>query len=233
MKKLLALVCALMLLCTAALAEPPKNINLDGYKPIVNEKTTISMVFKDSASNTTAQEEKWFWKYADKYLNIDFETEGIIDASSERLNLLFGSNELPDVLWGFNFSTDQLTMYGQVEGQFMALEDYITPELTPALYALKQEHPEVFAAATAPDGHLYTIPNLNYTDTQFSTVCMIRQDWLEQVGMKSPVTLDQLVEMLYAFKEKALAGEKTVPLGKKTARCYCTRWAMTAAETTA
>ena len=91
----------------------------------------------------------------------------------------------------------------------------------------------MFAAATAPDGHLYTIPNLNYTDTQFSTVCMIRQDWLEQVGMKSPVTLDQLVEMLYAFKEKALAGEKTVPLGKKTARCYCTRWAMTAAETTA
>ena len=215
MKKLLALVCALMLLCTAVLAETPKNINLDGYKPIVNEKTTISMVFKDSASNTTAQEEKWFWKYADKYLNIDFETEGIIDASSERLNLLFGSNELPDVLWGFNFSTDQLTMYGQVEGQLMALEDYITPELTPALYALKQEHPEVFAAATAPDGHLYTIPNLNYTDTQFSTVCMIRQDWLEQVGMKSPVTLDQLVEMLYAFKEKALAGEKTVPLGKK------------------
>jgi putative aldouronate transport system substrate-binding protein len=213
MKKLLLLTCVLMILCSVALAEIPETINLDGYKPITNKKTTVSIVFKDGALNTTTQEEKWFWQYADKYLNIDFATEGIIDASSERLTLMFASDELPDVLWGFKFSPNQLTLYGQVDRQLMALEDYITPELTPALYALKEEIPEVFAAATAPDGHLYTIPNMTYIDTLYSTVCMIRQDWLSEVNMESPTTLDQFVEMLYAFKDAAIAGEKTVPMG--------------------
>lgn len=215
MKKVVALVCALMLFCSVALAEVPANINLDGYKPITNEKVKISMVFRDSASNTTSQEEKWFWQYANKYLNIEFETEGIVVTAgtpSDRLMLMLGSNDIPDVLWGFNFTTDQLVQYGQVEGQFMALEDYITPELTPALYALREECPEVFAAATAPDGHMYTLPNMVYIDTQFSTVCTIRQDWLEKVNLASPTTLDEFVKMLYAIKDAAIAGEKTVPL---------------------
>ena len=216
MKKLVSLFLAALMLftCCSALAEIPANINQDGYVPIVNEKTTITVAFKDNAANTTTQEDKWFWQYADKFLNLHFETEGIQSAAAaERLNLLFAANDLPDVLWGFAFTPNQLVKYGTSDEQLMPLEDYITPELTPNLYALREELPEVFAAATAPDGHLYTIPNMTYIDTQFSQMMFMHQGWLEQVQKTSPTTLDEFIDVLYAFKEAKPGGEKTIPMG--------------------
>lgn len=216
MKKLASLFLATLMLltCCSALAEIPANINQDGYVPIVNEKLTITVAFRDSAGNTTTQEDKWFWQYADKFLNLHFETEGIQQsAATERLSLLFAANNLPDVLWGFGFTPNQLVKYGTSDEQLMPLEDYITPELTPNLYALREEMPEVFAAATAPDGHLYTIPNLTYIDTMHSEMMFMQQEWLEQVKMASPTTLDEFIAVLYAFKEADLGGKETIPMG--------------------
>lgn len=216
MKKIMALVLALMLMlsCTGALAEIPAIINLSDTKPITNEPFTLSVAGLIADQNTTSYEDKWFWKYASEFLNINFEFEGITGtAKNERLSLMFAADDLPDFLFGFGMTTADLVRYGTVEEQLMPLEGYITPELTPNIYALKQEVPEVFAMATSPDGHMYTLPNMTYTDTAYSTTAALNQEWLKAVNKTSPTTLDELVDVLYAFKEAKPAGEATLPLG--------------------
>lgn len=209
MKKIIALALTLILFCSVvAVAE-----RTFAYQPYNDEPLTFTIVFQDQATNTTTQEEKWFWQFCKQYLNVEMQTEGVVDAA-ERMTLMFAANELPDVIWGFSFTPNQLVEYGTVSGQLLALEDYITPELTPNIYALKEECPEVFAAATAPDGHMYTIPGMTYIDTAYGdTTLFARQDWLAEVGMESPTTLDEFIDVLYAFKEAELGGSETVPLG--------------------
>ncbi|WP_028547342.1 extracellular solute-binding protein [Paenibacillus sp. UNC451MF] len=66
--------------------------------------------------------------------------------------------------------------------------------------------------AAKVDGKLYAIPTTTLSFA--STSLMIRQDWLDKVGMKAPTTLDELVAVLKAFKEKDPGGngDKNIPL---------------------
>ena len=71
---------------------------------------------------------------------------------------MFVSGDIPDVMIGFGFSTSQLVKYGQVEGQLLALNDYITPEIMPYLSQWFEDYPEYEALCTAPDGNIYSFP---------------------------------------------------------------------------
>lgn len=70
---------------------------------------------------------------------------------------------------------------------------------------------ESFDAVTV-DGKIFAIPNRS---SQFAGASlMIRKDWLDKVGMSMPETLDELTEVLKAFKEKdpGEMGDKGTPL---------------------
>jgi len=54
------------------------------------------------------------------------------------------------------------------------------------------------------DGKLYAIPVK--TLTNIASSLMIRQDWLDKLGLKMPTTTDELVAVLKAFKEKDPGG---------------------------
>lgn len=199
----------------------PDYLNLDGYRPIVKEGMeagfTMAGRVKD-ADNVSKPEDTWFYKFIDQKLNINLESiEQVKDSAvKDRLALMFASNELPDLMLAFALSTDDLVKYGMGEGQLLALNNYITPELTPTLYALKQELPDAFALATAPDGNLYTIPNMLDTETAYSATSFVNMNWLKGVGLEMPQTLDEYIDMLRAFKDKDPGGvgkDNVIPLG--------------------
>lgn len=62
------------------------------------------------------------------------------------------------------------------------------------------------------DGKLYAIPTRTIPFAASSLY--IREDWLDKVGMKAPTTLDELVAVLKAFKDKDPGGngDKNIPL---------------------
>ncbi|UUZ97765.1 extracellular solute-binding protein [Paenibacillus sp. P25] len=66
--------------------------------------------------------------------------------------------------------------------------------------------------AAKVEGKLYAIPTptIRYAGTSL----MIRQDWLDKLGLKAPTSLDELVAVLKAFKEKDPGGngDKNIPL---------------------
>ncbi|NHN31409.1 extracellular solute-binding protein [Paenibacillus sp. S3N08] len=65
--------------------------------------------------------------------------------------------------------------------------------------------------AAKVDGKLYAVPTVAVSFA--GTSLMIRQDWLDKLGLKAPTTLDELTAVLKAFKEKDPGGngDKNVP----------------------
>jgi putative aldouronate transport system substrate-binding protein len=60
--------------------------------------------------------------------------------------------------------------------------------------------------AAKVDGKLYAIPTMAISFS--ATSLIIRQDWLDKLGLKAPTNLDELAAVLQAFKDKDPGGNK-------------------------
>ncbi len=123
-----------------------------------------------------------------------------IKSSRDAFNLLMASGDLPDIIGGDATGglKDDFIRYG-MEGAFVPLDDLIA-EHAPHLKKFFDEHPAVRQAITAADGHIYFIPYVPEGD--FARGWFIRQDWLDKLGLKTPETVDELHDVLVAFRDK-------------------------------
>lgn len=202
MKKIVCLLLAcLLLMGSTALAE----YNTLQW-PLVKEGETeeISVVVMRNANfQTTDVNEKWFWQYLEKNSGIDFKiTEILTTAKEERINLLFATGDLPDILMGLGLTTSQLVTYGVVDGMLLDFTPYITEEIMPNLYAWMEAYPVSKSYVTTPDGAIYSLPC--YSVVEFTVGngpnFAINTAMLKEVGKELPKTLDEFTEAMYAIK---------------------------------
>ncbi|MDW7655885.1 MAG: extracellular solute-binding protein [Bacillota bacterium] len=183
----------------------PEYLNLDGYYPIVKEGQTVKLsvgVGKNDNPAASDPEDLWLFNYLTEYMNIEFEFTTILKSAwGQQKALLFASGELFDVAYGLRLSPIDITLYGQEEGQLMALNDYINPELTPAMQMFFDEKPVVKAYATAADGFIYTIPFNSVSTYTTSTAASINEAELERNNLSVPYTLDEFMELMRAWKK--------------------------------
>lgn len=116
--------------------------------------------------------------------------------SIEAFNLLIAQGDLPDIVGG-HLIRDRVNRYGP-EGAFLPLNDLVA-EHAPHIAAFFAERPELQAAISASDGNYYFIPYL--PDGQFGRAYFIRQDWLDALGLEQPQNVDELYEVLVAFRD--------------------------------
>lgn len=173
--------------------------------PVTDEDITVTIAIK--VNNDAADcypMEGWLWPWISEKSGLNFEFEGILNSAlSEKKSLMFAADDLPDVLWGLGLSTMELVKYGQDEGQLMPLNEYITPEIMPNLSAWIEAYPEITGIITAPDGIIYTLPYMYKVlrPAGGSSRIFISDMYLDELGYEKPETLDDLNEILYAFKE--------------------------------
>jgi putative aldouronate transport system substrate-binding protein len=124
----------------------------------------------------------------------------------EKLNVLLASGDAPDIV----FTYDVNTVYKYVQqGGLMDLAKLIDangPDLKTFLGK------DTLAFGTFDNGQ-YAIPAKRVYLGKYSS--MIRQDWLDKLGLQVPRTTDEVYNTLKAFKEKdpGATGGKTIPLG--------------------
>lgn len=131
-----------------------------------------------------------------KRTGVDIEFNMLSEATYvEQTNLLISSEDFPDIFANGVGSYDQ-NMLG-------ALEDGIVYDLTdtmaenaPDYYALIQSHPE-WAASIATDGHYLTFQTCNIGVQ--SQGIMLRGDWMDELGLEIPTTIDELKDVLRAM----------------------------------
>ncbi|MEM5585582.1 sugar ABC transporter permease [Roseibium sp. AS2] len=119
------------------------------------------------------------------------------NGKTEALNLMLASGGIPDIV-GSSRIKDFVNQFGP-EGAFIGLNDLIE-EHAPHLKAFLDERPEIRSAIQAANGEMYYIPYL--PDGKYGRAYFIRHDWLSKLGLEAPQTVEELEEVLIAFRDK-------------------------------
>lgn len=120
----------------------------------------------------------------------------------EQFNLMVASNELPDI-----YEYDMLLYQG---GAQKALDDEIIIPLNklmekyaPNLTAVLKQNPEWDKNVKTDDGTYFTFPFIRGDDRlRVYAGAMLRQDWLDELGLSVPETISDWETVLTAFKEQ-------------------------------
>jgi len=178
--------------------ESTSNFNQTGL-PIVNQPVTLKMVSPKPALSPNFGEMEIF-KRLEQSTNVKIEWENIPDTDyAEKKNLLIASATLPDAFYAAGFSDYELLTYGQ-DGTIIPLETLID-QYAPNLKALLERRPDIKAAITAPDGHIYGLPSFEENNLGSNPFFhAINTTWLETLGLEMPKTLDEYTNALVAFK---------------------------------
>lgn len=188
-------------------------LNTSGTLPLVNEGTEKGLtiaVCMDSSSRTP--ENTWFYQFIEEQMNINISVIRFTSTNASRyLSLIFADNDLPDIIIGGGFAASDLMNCGALEGQLVDLAPYITEELTPNLYQIYSENPEYLSAVADKEGHIWSLGYINDpTDRGQIERVFWNYDWLEQLGLEVPTTLDEALTALRAFKT---LGDNIIPVG--------------------
>ena len=117
--------------------------------------------------------------------------------NNEAMNLLLAQGNLPDIVGG-NLIQQPVNQYGP-EGAFLPLNELVK-EHAPNIQAFWDSHPGLQQAISAHDGNYYYIPYL--PDGKYGRAWYIRQDWLDKLGLKQPQAVDELHDVLVAFRDQ-------------------------------
>lgn len=209
MKRLLVFLLAMMLATGVAPLALAEN---------AAEPTTFTMMVSKEAMEGTWGD-MWVVQHLEEMLNIKLEiTEVTSEAFTEKMNLAFATNTLPNIFLNGLEDTDIVT-YGS-QGIILPLNDYINEEHTPNLVEIFEMYPQGRAALTYPDGNIYNLRGFNANSESREFVrarFFMNTQWLENVGMQAPATLDEFYDVLMAFKEQDANGngdpDDEIPLG--------------------
>ena len=208
MKKVLATLLALMLLCSSAMAV---TVAEPGTLPLTDEDVTLVIGITQNVL-VTNYEENWLTQYLEGKtgVKLDFNLFPSDQAKQKFSLMVAGGEQLPDiVILGLN-DTEKLN-YGQ-DGYFVALNDWLENDayfwqLAMDTWTTPEEKADVLRYAYSADGNIYGYPGY-YIDPGDATALglWINKAWLDNLGLEVPTTTDELYEVLKAFKEQDANG---------------------------
>ncbi|MBS4178228.1 ABC transporter substrate-binding protein [Lederbergia citrea] len=166
----------------------------------------ISVFSQQDASRNL--ETNSFTKFVEKEFNIKFDwqvTTYDATVAAEARNISLASGDYPDLFllipWVDQFSQTDLLRYGK-QGVVLPLNDLIRDH-APNIQRLLDEHMYYKAMSTAPDGNIYGLPQLiECYHCSYPNKYWMNTAWLEKLGLEQPRTVDDLREVLLAFKNK-------------------------------
>ncbi|MBQ2614943.1 MAG: extracellular solute-binding protein [Clostridia bacterium] len=157
--------------------------------------TTAATVVKSFEQTNLAQQ---LMKVTDTDIKFVHPPQG---QESEKFNLLTASDALPDIIT-YNWEK-------YPGGPQQAIKEKVIIDLNqykdklPNLMKYLDENPEIKRMASTDDGQLYSFPFIRGNDTLcVSSGLIVRNDWLKELNIEVPETMDDWETMLTAFKEK-------------------------------
>lgn len=164
------------------------------------EPVEISMFVPSRLPEALINENTLTFKTLAERLNLKLNIESVVHSESkEKFSVIISGGKYPDVMSG---SVRDINTFG-MSGAFIPLNDLIE-EHAPNLKKYLLDNKEAMAQVAASDGKIYVIPMLSAVRTAMGY--NIRQDWLDDLGLKAPVTIDDWYNVLKAFKTNDLNG---------------------------
>lgn len=156
------------------------------------------------------------WAKISELTGIKFEYTCLLSAAAaEQLKLAFASRQLPDIIFG----SSTVAYPGGYEkaiddGMYIDLKELL-PKYAPLYWEKLNSRPEIMRDILTDKGYIGHIPGILedvYIPNQFSFI--YRADWLEELKLPVPKTIDELYTVLKAFKEQKKAAYPLTGLGQ-------------------
>lgn len=136
------------------------------------------------------------WKEFEKRTNTKLDITWLSPSTSEeKINVMLASGDLPEVTFVESLVNPQLQKMVD-QGVFWDLTPYIKdyPNLSAPNLELAWSDSKI-------KGKNYSIPRF-YPSYGGGAFPILRKDWMDQLGLAAPTTMDQFYDVLKAFKEK-------------------------------
>ena len=185
MKKTLSLVLALLLIVLAvpALAEG-------------EDKITLTAMQYELENQDIDFNNLWYFKRIEEQTGVHVDFVEIKDADwKTQTNLMFASGEYTDMVLRCGIDVED---YGVTQHLLLPLEDYLETYM-PNYYSRLFMN-SANASMYASDGHMYYIGYLIAQNVNHQGNWYINTKWLNELNLEVPTTVDELTDVLYAFK---------------------------------
>lgn len=188
MKKLLALLLALMMVIGAsAFAE--------------EEKVTLT-AFQYSLENQNVDfNNLWYFQMIEEETGVHVDFRVVKDADwNTQLNIMFASDEITDMILANSVDVEE---YGVTQKILLPLDEYLTPEIMPN-YMSRINLNNAGDSIPASDGKSYYIGYLVAQNVNHEPTWYINTELLEELSLDVPTTIDEYTDVLRAFKEAGI-----------------------------
>ena len=229
MKKRISLLLALVFACAScswSLAEAEDRFGK--YDDVVelnylsvDTGSTITEYDAKDPTRMSPTQNAWIDGYLE-YLNIRLnrliaEDETALNA---RINTSMASGDLPDIMLVSKSTFYVLAENGVLQDLSAVYEEHRNKDY---LAQIENSYPDLTEVGKY-EGEMLAYPRIGNCYNG-SDVLWIRQDWLDQVALPAPTTLDELVMVAKAFQDAKLGGDKTIgismyDLGKSILAAY-------------
>lgn len=153
----------------------------------------------DQMAQGQTPEDNQYTQHVLQELNIEVEYAWTASPSNydQRLSLAIASNDLPDAMVVGPVELRQLVQSGQIADLTDVYEQYASETMKTII---NSTNGMALEAATF-DGRLMAIPSVK-TQEDGIHLMWIRQDWLDNLGLEAPRTIDELEQVARAFVEQ-------------------------------
>lgn len=175
----------------AAAATPVADEKIDVLNQ--TEKMRLAVVCLQGYTQPESEFEHWM----EERYNLDVEVvalPGWSDATAKITLLMADETQRPDIIWWWNMESDYADWVDA--GLLVDVSPYMEK------YTVMRDYynsidPGILFYASDDDGAIYRIPG-DVAEPACETL-WIRQDWLDNLNLEVPTTLDELEDVLYAF----------------------------------
>ena len=176
MKKILSLLLCLMMLPCAAVA-------------VAEERTPITWLAPGDTAAQPIGENDRIIEYLNEKFGIDLTIKSTPEASIQPVNIAMASGDYPDIVTGvYGNSATQSWIDNE---QVIPLNAYFEQNPSLAEWFVKYDWSDV-------DGKYYGMPFMTQYNAANALICM-RQDWLDNLNLTYPKTLEEMKNVIMAF----------------------------------
>lgn len=167
------------------------------------EKATLSIWAYWTNSDLYSDQGDWeYWKAIEEACNVDLE---FLDSSGgkDALSLLAGTDDLPDIIIDYDTTFPGGIQKMLSDGSVIALNDLMDNGFMPNYKAYLETDTEVDKLIRNDAGLYAWAPMIRRPDSPLVfNGNMIRQDWLDELGLSMPQTIQEMEDVLVAFKDQ-------------------------------
>lgn len=166
-----------------------------GEEKTNGETVKLTALISKHSLTKDVNEMEWL-RLLEEENGVDVEWQQITADWDQKKSVMFAGGDIPDILVKTTVTTD----FATYNGLFENLAPYIDAGKMPNVAKMFEDHPELRVLCTDEKDGIYGIPNYRSLWPRTNRVLYINQTWLDNLGLQVPTTMDELEEVLIAFK---------------------------------